>query len=179
MDVNADGRFNELDVSALTALIGSTDPEHLEKWDFNRSTVIDADDVALMQALVDLEWDSGLLGDADTDGDLDCDDLVDVDAHFPAVLTDSSYQPELDDNLDGELDELGEDDPHWVYHAVLPGDIDADADVDISDLAAMLASQGKSEGDPGYNKYADINRDGTVDLSDLAALLANYNTFCF
>ena len=54
------------------------------------------------------------------------------------------------------------------------GDIDGDGDVDLSDLAALLAAYGSVSGDPNYNADADLDTDGDVDLSDLATLLANY-----
>lgn len=56
------------------------------------------------------------------------------------------------------------------------GDVDLDADVDLSDLAALLAAYGTCTGDPGFVAEADVNGDGCVDLADLAGLLANYGT---
>jgi hypothetical protein len=55
------------------------------------------------------------------------------------------------------------------------GDIDGDGDTDLSDLAALLASYNKCEGDPGYEPAADYDGSGCVDLSDLAFLLADYD----
>jgi hypothetical protein len=56
----------------------------------------------------------------------------------------------------------------------IPGDLDGDGDVDLGDLAALLASYGACEGDPDYNPAADIDDSGCVDLSDLATLLSHY-----
>jgi hypothetical protein len=58
--------------------------------------------------------------------------------------------------------------------AGIPGDIDGDGDVDLSDLAALLGAYGTHEGDPSYNPDADLDCDGDVDLSDLAELLGHY-----
>ncbi len=59
-----------------------------------------------------------------------------------------------------------------------PEDIDDSHQVDLSDLAALLASFGLSSGDPGYDADADFDSSGTVDLSDLAALLAKFGDYC-
>ncbi len=54
------------------------------------------------------------------------------------------------------------------------GDLDGDGDVDLADLATLLAAYGACVGDPNYNPDADFDESGCVDLSDLATLLANY-----
>lgn len=59
---------------------------------------------------------------------------------------------------------------------LIPGDIDGDGDVDLSDLATLLAAYGTCVGDHDFNPAADLDADGCVDLSDLAALLGNYGT---
>jgi len=58
----------------------------------------------------------------------------------------------------------------------VPGDTDGDGDVDLTDLAVVLAAFGSCAGDPGYNPNADFDGSGCVDLTDLALLLANYGT---
>jgi hypothetical protein len=65
----------------------------------------------------------------------------------------------------------------WVgpaNSAPVPGDVDEDGDVDLSDLAALLSAYGACSEDPRYLPQADIDGNGCVELSDLAALLANY-----
>lgn len=68
--------------------------------------------------------------------------------------------------------------PICWYVPDCPGDVDADGDTDLSDLAELLASYGKCPGDDGYNPacnlYENEPPDGCIDLSDLAFLLANY-----
>jgi hypothetical protein len=54
------------------------------------------------------------------------------------------------------------------------GDVDADGDVDLNDLAALLGAYNACTGDPAYDPAADFDSDGCVDLSDLAALIGNY-----
>jgi hypothetical protein len=53
----------------------------------------------------------------------------------------------------------------------LTGDLDADGDVDLSDLGALLASFDVDAG-------GDIDGDGDTDLSDLGALLAHFGERC-
>jgi outer membrane protein assembly factor BamB len=69
-------------------------------------------------------------------------------------------------------------DPHTFLYALdvagdgKPGDLDGDGDVDMADLAILLADWGCTGGDcPG-----DVDGDGDTDQADLAVLLANYGT---
>jgi hypothetical protein len=52
--------------------------------------------------------------------------------------------------------------------------LDLDGDVDLTDLARMLAAYGACEGDPDYDRAADFDGSGCVDLPDLAILLSHY-----
>jgi hypothetical protein len=56
------------------------------------------------------------------------------------------------------------------------GDLDGDNDVDLSDLAILLANYGTTSG-AAYTD-GDLDGDGDVDLADLAGLLAVYGTSC-
>ncbi|MBU0617025.1 MAG: hypothetical protein KKI02_04860 [Planctomycetes bacterium] len=59
------------------------------------------------------------------------------------------------------------------------GDIEpfgGDGDVDLADLAQLLADYGTTSGATYWD--GDVDDDGDVDLSDLAALLAVYGGTC-
>jgi hypothetical protein len=56
------------------------------------------------------------------------------------------------------------------------GDLDGDGDIDLADLAQLLANYG-GVGDVAYAD-GDIDQDADVDLSDLAGLLAVYGSSC-
>lgn len=58
----------------------------------------------------------------------------------------------------------------------LPGDLNGDHQIDLSDLAALLAHFGASSG--ATLADGDIDADGDVDLSDLAVLLAHFGASC-
>jgi hypothetical protein len=58
----------------------------------------------------------------------------------------------------------------------IPCDLDGDCDVDLNDLAQLLAAYG-TVGQTNYED-GDVDNDGDVNLSDLAALLAVYGSTC-
>lgn len=55
-----------------------------------------------------------------------------------------------------------------------PGDLDADGDVDLTDLARLLGAFGLCAGDEAFDAAADVDRDGCVTIADLAILLARF-----
>lgn len=64
----------------------------------------------------------------------------------------------------------------WIRcNGSLAGDLDTDGDVDLADLARLLASFGCA---PPETCDADIDGDGDVDLADLGFMLANFGEVC-
>jgi hypothetical protein len=56
----------------------------------------------------------------------------------------------------------------------LPGDINGDCRVDVTDLLALLSAWGRCGAGP-ITCAADLNRDGLVDVTDLLLMLANWS----
>lgn len=60
-----------------------------------------------------------------------------------------------------------------------PGDLDADRDVDISDLAIMLSCFGQNCFDTTSCCLADLDcDDDNIDISDMTLLLSRFGTSC-
>lgn len=58
----------------------------------------------------------------------------------------------------------------------LPGNLDGDRDVDLTDLSTLLANFGTGSG--ATLSTGDIDGDGDVDLTDLSVLLSNFGSSC-
>lgn len=74
VDIDSSGRFDSADPIALAGLIGSSDPLVISAWDIDRDGQITQEDVDLLQALIDAGLGSGMPGDLNGDGVLDCQD---------------------------------------------------------------------------------------------------------
>jgi len=109
---------------------------------------------------------------ADLDADADTDEITPLDLDNEGRFFDD---PDTADTgcgntpiVDVGAYEFGGTGPQPCF-----GDFDDDWDVDLSDLAALLANYGDSGTCGG-----DLDCDGDVDLADLTALLAAYGTMC-
>jgi len=56
----------------------------------------------------------------------------------------------------------------------LPGDVDADHDVDIFDIVGLADAYGTVAGQPGYESNRDINGDGNINIFDIVIAAGNY-----
>lgn len=61
----------------------------------------------------------------------------------------------------------------WAF-VTLPGDVDADRDVDIFDIVMIASAYGSEEGDPDYNPLYDLDGDGDIDIFDIVAAAGHY-----
>jgi hypothetical protein len=59
---------------------------------------------------------------------------------------------------------------------VLPGDVDGDGLVDVTDLLYLVDAFGSLDGDPNYDARCDFNADGAVDVVDLLTLVETFGT---
>jgi hypothetical protein len=59
---------------------------------------------------------------------------------------------------------------------VCPGDVDGDLDVDLTDLAILLANFGQGG---AVHSDGDLDNDGFVTLADLSILLAHFGAVCY
>jgi hypothetical protein len=171
-DMDADGRFSQKDVDALNTLVGTggaSDPDLVNRFDFNYSGDVDAYDVAVLQKIIDAGAGSGLLGDYDGDGDTDCDDLCAMGSGWNYVIGDGNYRVEVDADLDGDNDSS---DYAAVYNLLQPADINNDGAVDSSDVSDYLNLYNAQ--DP----RADMNGDGVVNTQDWTLFLNFWNNPC-
>jgi len=79
------------------------------------------------------------------------------------------------------------DESTWIDYSLkfygtplCPGDINADGEVDLFDLASFLVSFGGCQGAPGsnYSPAADFDNNGCIELSDLGQLLVQFGEPC-
>ncbi len=59
----------------------------------------------------------------------------------------------------------------------MPGDLDADGDIDLDDYNAFLAAYGSTVGDPAYNPSADFDGDNFIGMTDFGIWYGHYLAF--
>lgn len=183
LDLDNDARFSSADVALLAALVSSSAAGY-EDFDFNKNNVIDARDVEILSALAEGGFASGLLGDIDLDGDLDCDDVAIVQTFPDSVIGDLDYYVAADADLDGDND-VNDQEAVWTALLVVqPADVVLDGVVDILDFLDFLDAFGTCENmsgpcyASGGSVNADFNGDTTVDILDLLDFTDAYGNAC-
>lgn len=61
----------------------------------------------------------------------------------------------------------------WTL-VTIPGDVDADRDVDISDIVKITSVYGSTKGQPNYKPNCDINNDGIINILDTTIATSHY-----
>jgi|GEM_PF-1112675 len=74
-------------------------------------------------------------------------------------------ESDIDDNILAAFQEVC---------VTIPGDVDADFDVDIFDIVLIAGCYGSSEGDPMYIANCDIDGDGDIDIFDIVIAAGHY-----
>jgi hypothetical protein len=64
-------------------------------------------------------------------------------------------------------------DGSFTIAATLPGDVNGDGIVNLTDLPLFAAAYGSTTGQPTYNAAADFNLNGLIDFNDAAAIERN------
>jgi len=83
----------------------------------------------------------------------------------------SAYIKSIPGETDAEDNTLLADEEVCV---TIPGDLDADFDVDLYDAVKLLKRYGAKKGSPSYDPNCDIDGDGDIDLYDAVILLRHY-----
>jgi hypothetical protein len=125
---------------------------------------------------IDAGCNCGVASDrADLDHDGDIDEYTPFDLDGEGRFFDDLDTPDSGSGLPPIVDmgayEFGDSDT-----SPCRGDLDGDRDVDVADLAILLANYRTMSGATGAD--GDMDCDGDVELSDLAALLSAYGAVC-
>lgn len=143
------------------------------QFDIDGNSAIDDWDISTLELLATLAG-SGLFGDADKDGDVDCDDLVIATSHtygLTVLSGTSGYIIELDYDLDGDNDADDKDAAIELFRVMEPANWVFDDTIDSLDLTAYLNAF--LNADPAADIYPPGNPDGLINLFDYD-LFQNY-----
>ncbi|MEO0586620.1 MAG: PEP-CTERM sorting domain-containing protein [Planctomycetota bacterium] len=128
----------------------------------------DYENITLGVVTIGTITDPGLLGDLDSDGDLDVADLDLLGAFIGEGTT--PEEGDIDDDGDVDVDDISA----WLaLVGTVNGDANLDLQVETGDLAILAGNFNSS-----VSSYAqaDFNLDGTVDTGDLAILAGTFGT---
>lgn len=188
-DVTGDDRFNQDDIDFLDSIVGTpaaSDPLYA-RFDYLNDPLTSADDgvqgaeVGILQCFVDSGLSSGYVGDADQDGQLDCDDIALAYAHFTnvdgmnnpivEVFPDSDYIVQLDADLDGDNDASDYTVVIAALRDVEPANFFFDANLNFFDTSEFLAQYNAN--DPRADLFPPGSPDGVFNFFDVS----QFNTY--
>lgn len=181
LDLTGDGRFSEADLFQLEDMISNED--YNENFDFDGDSVLTLDrDASILEALLSVGAGSGLLGDGDGNGVLDCNDITAAVAHTfgSAVIASptvqdggpsNGYKVEFDADLDGDNDATDRVAVRDALLAVEPANYVLDNVLNIFDYQEFIALYNAQ--DPRADLAAPF---GTYNIFDINAFTAYYNT---
>ena len=191
-DVNRDGYINETDLSIMNAAFGSTPgAPNWNPWaDLDQDLNVDIFDRMILQFNYGLDiWTHFISGAV-----IETQTIVNLPSGASTTrtfvwntigvpygnYTISAYAvPILCEEVDRADNNYGDD----IIVVTIPGDVDGDRDVDISDKVTVHYAWGSlAEDDPNtpwddtlhWNPYADINADGANNIIDIVILNKNY-----
>tara|TARA_R110002111_G_scaffold2394_1_gene15413 strand:- start:496 stop:1716 length:1221 start_codon:yes stop_codon:yes gene_type:complete len=173
-DVTGDGRFNIEDATFLQGIIGTSDallPTYVDRFDYNLDGEVDQLDVNIVHKFIDAGLSSGLFGDTNRDGVVDCCDISGFDAAFGSLFytTNTEYLVELDWDLDGDIDAIDQAEFNSI---ACDADLDNTHVLDFFDVNLFLSLYGAGD------LAADFTGDGILDFFDVNSFLDTFSQVC-
>lgn len=159
-DLDGDDRFSSADVAIAGTYIGYAPPSSHPLVDIDQDGTVEQEDIDVLTLLATQEFSSGLFGDINADGVVNCDDST-TGLSNGALIGDLDYAIGADLDLDGELTQVEID---AVTCAIIHPDVNDDGNVDQGDIDEyidQLAGSGAR----------DLNCDGNTNQDDLDLLI--------
>ncbi|MBY0114031.1 MAG: hypothetical protein K2Y21_14535 [Phycisphaerales bacterium] len=178
-DVNGDGAFDSEDPAWVRANFRSIDTElenpNIVKGNYVVDGAVDEADAVFLESILEKVGPSGIAGDVNSDGVLDCQDSYGALSFFDSQIGQTGYVYALDMNRDGFVDQS---DKSAFFILVNQCDFNQDGSVDDGDFVIFTAAYNILDcADPLMPAYcpADLNLDGVVDDADFAIFYVRYN----
>ncbi len=179
-DVNKDGVVNISDITTVSNqwMLTKNDSGFNPDIDLNHDGIINDLDMQIVKANWGRTSSTEILGDVNKDGVVNISDITTVSNQWMLTKNDPSFNPDIDLNHDGIINDLDMQivKNNWgkTSVAVLPGDVNKDGVVDISDITMLSSVWLLTTKDAGFNPDADLNHDGIINGLDIQIVSANW-----